>query len=79
MSMESTAWTQLQNVMNARPGHRPFARATLRRIAAFARPHRRSIILFVLLGVGAPRGSGGERPRRGRRAGGAAVGEGGGA
>ncbi|MFE4056575.1 hypothetical protein ACFXP3_09815, partial [Streptomyces sp. NPDC059096] len=51
MSMESTAWTQLQNVMNARPGHRPFARATLRRIAAFARPHRRSIILFVLLGV----------------------------
>ncbi|MFJ2210905.1 ABC transporter ATP-binding protein [Streptomyces sp. NPDC101062] len=49
--MESTAWTQLQNVMNARPEHRPFARATLRRIAEFARPHRRGIIQFVLLGV----------------------------
>ncbi|MEE1799220.1 ABC transporter ATP-binding protein [Streptomyces sp. JV176] len=51
MSMESTAWTQLQNVMNARPERRPFARATLRRIAEFARPHRRGIIQFVLLGV----------------------------
>ncbi|MFI6704774.1 ABC transporter ATP-binding protein [Streptomyces sp. NPDC050509] len=49
--MESTAWTQLQNVMNARPERRPFARATLRRIAEFARPHRRGIIQFVLLGV----------------------------
>ncbi|MFJ7999403.1 ABC transporter ATP-binding protein [Streptomyces sp. NPDC096310] len=49
--MESTAWTQLQNVMNARLGHRPFARATLRQIAAFARPHRRGIFQFVLLGV----------------------------
>lgn len=51
MSMESTAWTQLHNVMNARPERRPFARATLRGIAGFARPHRRRIIQFVLLGV----------------------------
>ncbi|WP_330172127.1 ABC transporter ATP-binding protein/permease [Streptomyces sp. NBC_01498] len=51
MSMESTAWTQLHNVMNASPERRPFARATLRRIAGFARPHRRRIIQFVLLGV----------------------------
>ncbi|MFD5750676.1 ABC transporter ATP-binding protein [Streptomyces sp. NPDC127033] len=49
--METTAWTQLQNVMNARPERRPFARATLRGIAGFARPHRRRIIQFVLLGV----------------------------
>ncbi|MFD5032336.1 ABC transporter ATP-binding protein [Streptomyces sp. NPDC058405] len=49
--MESTAWTQLHNVMNARPERRPFARATLRGIAGFARPHRRRIIQFVLLGV----------------------------
>ncbi|MFE3826098.1 ABC transporter ATP-binding protein [Streptomyces sp. NPDC059092] len=49
--METTAWTQLQNVMNARPGNQPFARATLRGIADFARPHRRGIIQFVLLGV----------------------------
>ncbi|WP_405685886.1 ABC transporter ATP-binding protein/permease [Streptomyces sp. NBC_01387] len=51
MSMESTAWTQLRNVMDARPERRPFARATFRGIAGFARPHRRRIIQFVLLGV----------------------------
>ncbi|MFJ2812765.1 ABC transporter ATP-binding protein [Streptomyces sp. NPDC087294] len=49
--MESTAWTQLQSVMNAHQETRPLARATLRRIAAFARPHRARIIRFVLLGV----------------------------
>ncbi|MEV0779566.1 ABC transporter ATP-binding protein [Streptomyces sp. NPDC050433] len=49
--METTAWTQLHNVMNARSERRPFARATLRRIGGFARPHRRRIIQFVLLGV----------------------------
>ncbi|WP_435888747.1 ABC transporter ATP-binding protein [Streptomyces niveus] len=49
--MESTAWTQLHNVMNARSERRPFARATLRKIVGFARPHRRRIIQFVLLGV----------------------------
>ncbi|WP_326695602.1 ABC transporter ATP-binding protein [Streptomyces sp. NBC_01766] len=49
--MESTAWTQLRNVMDARPERRPFARATFRGIAGFARPHRRRIIQFVLLGV----------------------------
>lgn len=51
MSMESTAWTQLHSVMTAAPERRPFARATLRRIAEFARPHRRPIARFVLLGV----------------------------
>ncbi|MDR6977947.1 ATP-binding cassette subfamily C protein [Streptomyces sp. 3330] len=51
MSMESTAWTQLYSVMNARQERRPFDRVTLRRIGAFARPHRRRIALFVLLGV----------------------------
>ncbi len=51
MSMESTAWTQLHSVMTAEPERRPFARATLRRIAEFARPHRRPIARFVLLGV----------------------------
>ncbi|MFJ4713685.1 ABC transporter ATP-binding protein [Streptomyces sp. NPDC088785] len=52
--METTAWTQLHSVMNAQNGgshHRPFARATLRRIAAFARPHRRRIVRFVLLSI----------------------------
>ncbi|MET7289403.1 ABC transporter ATP-binding protein [Streptomyces sp. NPDC005573] len=49
--MEITAWTQLHSVMTAQQERRPFARATLRRIAAFARPHRAGIIRFVLLGV----------------------------
>ncbi|GGT31465.1 ABC transporter ATP-binding protein [Streptomyces chromofuscus] len=49
--METTAWTQLHSVMNATEERRPFDRATLRRIAAFARPHRARIALFVLLGV----------------------------
>ncbi len=51
MSMETTAWTQLHSVMTAQAERRPFARATLRRIAAFARPHRAGIARFVLLGV----------------------------
>ncbi|MFZ3554957.1 ABC transporter ATP-binding protein [Streptomyces sp. BH055] len=52
--METTAWTQLHSVMNAQDGGpkgRPFARATLRRIAAFARPHRRRIAQFVFLSI----------------------------
>lgn len=52
MSMETTAWTQLHSVLTAEQERRPFALATLRRIGAFARPHRRRIALFVLLGVG---------------------------
>jgi ABC-type multidrug transport system fused ATPase/permease subunit len=51
MSMETTAWTQLHSVMNAEQERRPFARATLRRIGGFARPHRTRIARFVVLGV----------------------------
>ncbi len=51
MSMETTAWTQLQSVMTAHQERRPFARATLRRIAEFARPHRRRINRFLVLSV----------------------------
>ncbi|MGW7082971.1 ABC transporter ATP-binding protein [Streptomyces sp. NPDC054871] len=51
MSMETTAWTQLHSVMNAEQDRRPFARATLRRIGTFARPHKRRIVYFVLLSV----------------------------
>ncbi|MEV0318118.1 ABC transporter ATP-binding protein [Streptomyces sp. NPDC050658] len=51
MSMETTAWTQLHSVMNAEQDRRPFARATLRRIGGFARPHRRRIVYFVLLSM----------------------------
>ncbi|MEU6197299.1 ABC transporter ATP-binding protein [Streptomyces sp. NPDC047061] len=51
MSMETTAWMQLHSVMTAQQERRPFDRATLRRIAAFARPYRGGIVRFVLLGV----------------------------
>ncbi|RZE51396.1 ABC transporter [Streptomyces albidoflavus] len=51
MSMETTAWTQLYSVLHAEPDRRPLARATVRRIAAFARPHRARIGWFVVLSV----------------------------
>ncbi|WP_329126441.1 ABC transporter ATP-binding protein [Streptomyces sp. NBC_01465] len=51
MSMEVTAWTSLHSVMNAQQDKRPFSRATLRRIAAFARPHRTQLVQFLLLSV----------------------------
>lgn len=51
MSMETTAWHQLHSVMTAQREHRPLARATLRRIGAFARPHRRRIAEFVVVSV----------------------------
>ncbi|WP_043621474.1 ABC transporter ATP-binding protein [Nonomuraea candida] len=50
MSMEMTAWHQLYS-MNNRPERRSVSRATLRRIAGFARPHRRKLTLFLLLSV----------------------------
>lgn len=49
--MEVTAWTSLHSVMNAQQDKRPFSRATLRRIAAFARPHRTQLVQFLLLSV----------------------------
>src|SRR5690242_724028 len=51
MSMETTAWQQLHSVMTARQERRPLARATLRRIGAFARPHRRRIAQFIVISV----------------------------
>ncbi|MEU6733418.1 ABC transporter ATP-binding protein [Streptomyces physcomitrii] len=51
MSMETTAWAQLQNVVRAQDRTRPFRRATLRRIADFARPHRGRILRFLALSV----------------------------
>jgi ATP-binding cassette, subfamily B, bacterial len=51
MSMEVAAWTSLYHAMNAQDDRRPFSRATLRRIAGFARPHRRKLTRFLLLSV----------------------------
>ncbi|GAA2924045.1 MULTISPECIES: ABC transporter ATP-binding protein [Streptomycetaceae] len=49
MDMEVTAWTSLHSAMNAQQDRRPFSRATLGRIMAFARPHGRQIRRFLLL------------------------------
>ncbi|GAT66721.1 ABC transporter ATP-binding protein [Planomonospora sp. ID91781] len=51
MSMEMTAWNALYRTMNAQEERRPFSVATLRRIGAFARPHRRRLAVFLLLSV----------------------------
>jgi ATP-binding cassette, subfamily B, bacterial len=51
MDMEVTAWMSLYHAMNAQDDRRPFSRATLRRIGAFARPHRRRLTLFLVLSV----------------------------
>ncbi|WP_022917593.1 ABC transporter ATP-binding protein [Ruania albidiflava] len=51
MSMESVAWHSMYTSMQADADRRPFSRRTLRRIGAFARPHRRRITVFVSVGV----------------------------
>ncbi|MFD3539042.1 ABC transporter ATP-binding protein [Streptomyces sp. NPDC058662] len=51
MDMEVTAWHSLHSAINAQQDRRPFSRASLRRVAAFARPHRRGLTLFLLLSV----------------------------
>ncbi|MBA2897564.1 ABC transporter ATP-binding protein [Nonomuraea soli] len=50
MSMEVTAWNQLYR-MNERQERKALSRATLRRIAAFARPHRSRLAAFLVLSV----------------------------
>ncbi|KAA6223376.1 ABC transporter ATP-binding protein [Streptomyces albofaciens JCM 4342] len=49
MDMEVTAWHSLHSTMNAQRDRRPFSRATLRRIVAFARPHRHALAWFLVL------------------------------
>jgi len=49
--MEVTAWMSLYHAMNASEERRPFSRATLRRIARFARPHKPLLVRFLLLSV----------------------------
>ncbi|MCP2335044.1 ABC-type multidrug transport system fused ATPase/permease subunit [Actinomadura rupiterrae] len=49
--MEITAWHSLHHAMNAKDERRPFSRATLRRIGAFARPHARRLAGFLLVSI----------------------------
>ncbi|PRX98890.1 ABC transporter ATP-binding protein [Allonocardiopsis opalescens] len=51
MDMETTAWMSLHHMTTAQQDKRPFSRATLRRIAAFARPHRVRLLWFLVLSV----------------------------
>ncbi|MDW5327909.1 ABC transporter ATP-binding protein [Plantactinospora sp. KLBMP9567] len=51
MDMEVTAWNSLYHAMHAQQDKRPFSKATLRRIAGFAGPHRRRLTHYLLLSV----------------------------
>ena len=51
MSMEVTAWMSLYHAMNQNEERRKFSMQTLRRILGFARPHKRDLIIFLLLSV----------------------------
>ncbi|TCM40357.1 ABC transporter ATP-binding protein [Kribbella sp. VKM Ac-2568] len=46
-----TAWTSMYHAMHAQDEKRPFSRAALKRILAFARPHKRYLIAFLVLSV----------------------------
>ncbi len=49
--MESTAYTSMRYAMRGDEPRRTLSKATLRRIGTFARPHRRRLILFLILSV----------------------------
>src|SRR5712691_6549831 len=51
MDMGFSHWMALESAMHGERKRRSFSRATLRRIAAFARPHRRALIAFLVLSV----------------------------
>jgi ATP-binding cassette subfamily B protein len=51
MDMGFSHWMALESAMQSDQPRLAFSRATLRRIAAFARPHRRALAVFLLLSV----------------------------
>ncbi|NLU83927.1 ABC transporter ATP-binding protein [Rhodococcus sp. HNM0569] len=51
MSMETTAWHAMYGAMHNTRERRALSRATLRRIATFARPHGRRLAAFMLVSV----------------------------
>lgn len=51
MSIESAAWHTIYTTMTAQAEKRPFSKVTLRRIARFARPHRRRLTGFVVVSI----------------------------
>src|SRR5437016_12312790 len=51
MDMGFSHWMALESAVHGDRSKRSFTRATLRRIAAFARPHRRALVAFLVLSV----------------------------
>jgi ATP-binding cassette subfamily B protein len=51
MDMETTAWMSMFHASNATQERRSFSRATLKRIASFATPHKRLLTLFLVMSV----------------------------
>ncbi len=51
MQMDFSHWMALESAMQGEQPRRTFSAATLRRIAAFARPHRRALVAFLALSV----------------------------
>ncbi len=49
--MQHTAWSSMRSAMRASEEQRPVTRVTLKRVAAFAAPHKRRIALFLILSV----------------------------
>ena len=51
MSMDRVAWSSLYNITRASGSSRSFSKETLKRVFSFALPHRRKLIVFVLLSI----------------------------
>jgi ATP-binding cassette subfamily B protein len=51
MNMDVSTWMALQSAIHGEPSRRRVNRATLHRIAGFARPHLRALVVFLLLSV----------------------------
>jgi ATP-binding cassette subfamily B protein len=51
MDMGFSHWMALESAMNGERSRRRFTKATLRRIAEFARPHRKALVAFLVLSV----------------------------
>ncbi|HEV7719837.1 MAG TPA: ABC transporter ATP-binding protein [Iamia sp.] len=49
MQMDFGHWEAMRSAMRDEPGRRRIDRATLRRVAVFARPHKRGLVAFLVL------------------------------
>jgi ATP-binding cassette, subfamily B, bacterial len=51
MDMGFSHWMALESAIHGERSRRRFTRSTLRRVAAFARPHRKALIAFLVLSI----------------------------